>query len=331
MLASLSPPIAGLLIVVGIALTYFGAEYLIRGSARLARRFGMSPFVIGVTVVAFGTSTPELFASVSASLNNFGELGVGNVVGSNIANICLILGTAALIRPMKVSRLVFVRDAPLMLGISLLATVTMLDQRIGSVDGALLLAGVFVYTWFNYWRGMKDPHVRDQTLEVEHEHGLRLEADVHPRVLPNLGFTLLGFSCLTLGAWLLVRGGVDLARWAGVPEIVIGATIVAFGTSVPELAASVQAARRHESDIAIGNVIGSNVFNLLCVLGAAGLARPITVSDETLHWHVPAMLIVSFLIIPIMGTGRRIGRLEGAGMVFAYIAYAVGAYTLRLS
>ncbi|GAB4384964.1 MAG: calcium/sodium antiporter [Phycisphaerales bacterium] len=312
-------------------MTYFGAEYLVRGSARLARRLGMSPFVIGVTVVAFGTSTPELFASVSASLKDSGDLAVGNVVGSNIANICLILGTSALIRPMKINRLIFVRDMPIMLGISLLATVTMLDQQISLIEGALLIAGVVAYTWFNYWRGLKDPHVREEALAIEHEHGLRLEADVHPKVLPNVGLTLLGLACLTLGASLLVRGGVDLARWARVPEIVIGATVVAFGTSVPELAASVQAARKRESDIAIGNVVGSNVFNLLCVLGAASLARPIAVSDETLYWHVPAMLIVSFLAIPIMGSGRRLGRLEGAGMVLAYLAYAVGAYLLRLS
>ncbi|RMH10070.1 MAG: sodium:calcium antiporter [Planctomycetota bacterium] len=328
---ALSPSLALLLVIVGVALTYFGAELLIRGAARLARRFGMSPFVIGVTVVAFGTSAPELFASVRASLEGAGELGVGNVVGSNIANICLILGIGALLAPIAVNSLVIKRDAPIMCGISLLAAVTMLDQRITRFDGALLLAGIVAYVCFNYWRGLKDPKTREQALELEHEHGLQLEKNIHPRLLPNLLFTIIGLVGLTGGAALLVDGSVDLARWAGVPEIVIGATIVAFGTSVPELAASIQAARKGHADIAIGNVLGSNVFNLLCVLGAAALARPITVTAHTLKWHLPAMLLVSILIIPIMGSGRRIARVEGTLLLLAYFAYAVGAYVLRLA
>lgn len=324
-----SPPIAALLIVIGVTMTYFGAEFLIRGSARLARRFGMSPFVIGVTVVAFGTSTPELFASVQAALNDSGDLGVGNVVGSNIANICLILGVAGLLHPIPVQRSVIVRDAPLMLGVSLVATVLMLNQRVDRFDGVLLLAGIVAYTAFNYWRGLKDPAEREHALEVEHEHGLQLETPQLPRVLPNLGFTLLGLVGLSLGAALLVRGGVDLARWAGVSEIVIGATIVAFGTSVPELAASVQAARKKEADIAVGNVLGSNVFNLLCVLGAMACTKPFAVSTETLTWHIPVMLGTSLLIIPIMGSGRKIGRLEGGGLLLAYVGYAVTSYLMQ--
>lgn len=324
-----SPPIAALLIAIGVAMTYFGAEFLVRGSARLARRFGMSPFVIGVTVVAFGTSTPELFASVQAALKNSGDLGVGNIVGSNIANICLILGVAGMLNPIPVQRSVIVRDAPLMLGVSLLATVFLLDQRVERFDGVLLLVGIVAYTAFNYWRGLKNPADREQAIEVEHEHGLHLERPELPRVLPNLGLTLAGLVGLSLGAALLVRGGVDLARWAGVSEIVIGATIVAFGTSVPELAASVQAARKKEADIAIGNVLGSNVFNLLCVLGAMACAKPFSVATETLTWHVPAMLVSSLLIIPIMGSGQRIGRVEGAGLLLAYVAYAVVSYLMQ--
>ena len=327
----LSPPIAILLLVVGLVLTYFGAEFLIRGSARIARRLGLSPFVIGVTVVAFGTSAPEMFASVKASIDGRGELGVGNVLGSNIANIGLILAVAAIIKPFKVSRSVIRRDAPLMLLITIAAGTLFLDGTISRVDGAILFAAVIAYIIYNYRTGKSDPQAVESALEREHDHGLILEYNARPKLLPNLLFTILGLAALSAGAALLVKGGVDLARAADIPEIVIGATIVAFGTSVPELAASIQAARRGESDIAIGNVLGSNVFNLLAVLGAASLARPIPVSHATLVFHLPAAILVSLLLLPILAIGRRLARPEGAILLLLYIAYAVLSYLLRIN
>jgi len=327
----LSPPIAALFLVVGITLTYFGAELLIRGAARIARRLGLSPFVIGVTVVAFGTSAPELFASVKASIDGKGELGIGNVLGSNIANMCLILPVAAIIAPIAVKKTVIKRDAPLMLAITALACAIMLDGSISRFDGGILFAGIIAYIIFNYKKGKSDPQLIEAALEAEHEHGLKLEKNLHPKLLTNTILVILGLTALCAGAAILVKGGVDLARAADIPEIVIGATIVAFGTSVPELAASIQAARKNESDIAIGNILGSNVFNLLAVLGAAGLARPIEVTPPTIYFHIPAVLLLSLLLVPIMAFGKRIGRQKAAMLLFAYIAYTTLSYILRIN
>lgn len=327
----LPPPIAILVLVAGLVLTYFGAEFLIRGAARIARRLGLSPFVIGVTVVAFGTSAPEMFASVKASLDGRGELGIGNVLGSNIANIGLILAVAALIAPFSVARTIIRRDAPLMLLITIAAGTLFLDGTISRIDGAILFAGIIAYVVYNYRTGKADPEAIEDALEREHDHGLTLETNIRPRLLPNILFSILGLIGLSTGAALLVRGGVDLARAAEVPEIVIGATIVAFGTSVPELAASIQAARRKESDIAIGNVLGSNVFNILGVLGAAALARPIPVSRPTVFFHLPATVLVSLLLLPILAIGRRVARIEAGILLLLYFAYATLSYLLPIN
>jgi cation:H+ antiporter len=327
----LSPPIAVLFLIVGITLTFMGAELLIRGAARIARRLGLSPFVIGVTVVAFGTSAPEMFASVKASLDGRGELGIGNVLGSNIANMCLILPVAAIIAPIAVKKIVVKRDAPIMLAITAVACAVMLDGSVSRIDGAILFSGIIAYIIFNYKTGKADPQVIEAALELEHEHGLELEKNLKPKLLPNTLFVIVGLTALSAGAAILVKGGVDLARAANIPEIVIGATIVAFGTSVPELAASIQAARKKESDIAIGNILGSNVFNLLAVLGAAGLARPIEVTPPTIFFHIPAVLLISILIIPIMAVGKYIGRKKAALLLLAYIAYTALSFILRIN
>lgn len=327
----LSPPIALILLVVGIGLTYLGAESLIRGAARIARRLGLSPFVIGVTVVAFGTSAPEMFASVKASIDGNGELGVGNVLGSNIANMCLILPVAALITPININRKIINREALVMLIITIIACALMPDAVITRIDGAILFSGIIGYVIYNYRTGKSDPGALDAALEAEREHGLALDTNTVPKLLPNLVFTLLGLVGLSAGAALLVRGGTDLARAADIPEIVIGATIVAFGTSVPELAASIQAARKNESDIAIGNILGSNVFNLLAVLGAAGLAMPIPVTRPTLVFHIPALILLSLILIPIMAIGPRLGRTKAIILLACYITYTILSFTLRLN
>ncbi len=326
------PPFYALLaLVVGITLTYFGAELLIRGAARIARRLGLSPFVIGVTVVAFGTSAPEMFASVKASLDGNGELGVGNVLGSNIANMCLILPFAALISPINIQRKIVSRDAILMLIITAIACGLLFDATVSRLDGGILFAGIIAYIIYNYKTGKADPDALQAALENEHEHGLKLETNTHPPLGPSLLHTLLGLIGLSAGAALLVRGGADLARAADIPEIVIGATIIAFGTSVPELAASIQAARKGESDIAIGNILGSNVFNLLAVLGAAGLAAPIPVTRPTLVFHLPALLFVSVLLIPIMAVGTRLGRTKSIILLVLYLTYAALSFALKLN
>lgn len=310
-------PLAALsLIIVGLVLTIAGSDQLVRGAASLARRLGLSPFVIGVTIVPFGTSAPELFTSVRASLAGFGDLAAGNVIGSNIANIGLILGIAAVLRPIAVSRSVVVRDAPIMVGVSLLAMVIMLDSTISRIEGALFFASIGLYIWYNYACGKTDSAAEDRDASQEDD-----TPKPEGSIFGNCLRTSIGLVGLLAGAWLLVTGGVDLARSLGVSELIIGATVIAFGTSVPELAASIQAAIRKESDIAIGNIIGSNVFNILVVLGASALAAPIGVSQDMLRIHVPVMIATAVLIVPMMRIGYRVGRVDGALLLTLYLGY----------
>lgn len=317
-----------LLLVAGLVLLYFGSEYLVRGAARLARRLGLSPFVIGVTVVAFGTSAPEMFAAVKASMDNNGGLALGAVLGSNFANICLILGVTALVRPVMVGKTALSRDLPVMMGITLLAAWTMFGGEISRPEGALLFAGLLAYIVFNYCVGRRDPQAVEHEIEREHEHGLELEADDVPRtpVWTDLLFTVGGLVGLALGADLLVRGAVGLAEAAGVPPLLIGLSVVAFGTSLPELAAGVQAVLRKQSDIAVGNIVGSNVFNLLGVLGAAAMVRALPVGRETLFRDVAAVVLITLILWPLAASGRRITRFEGGVLVVAYLGYIAYAY-----
>ncbi|MBX3321402.1 MAG: calcium/sodium antiporter [Phycisphaeraceae bacterium] len=315
----LHPLIAIVLVVLGLVLTITGSDQLVRGAASLARRLGLSSFVIGVTIVAFGTSAPELFTSVRASLDGAGGLGVGNVVGSNIANICFILGVAALFRPIAASRTIAMRDAPIVLGVSLIATAMMLNQSLSRLEGGALFAGIVAYIWYNLKAGRPDtPQPPPPESDLEPENA----TPPTDRAFVSSLRTTIGLLGLLAGSWLLVWGSVDLALSMGVSEIVIGATVIAFGTSVPELAASIQAAIRKESDIAIGNILGSNVFNLLVVLGAAAAARPIAISSEMLTIHIPAMLVTIAIIIPIIASRSRIGRIEGGVLVSLYLVYA---------
>ncbi|MDX5378346.1 MAG: calcium/sodium antiporter [Halomonas sp.] len=302
-----------LLLLVGLALLIVGAEGLVRGASRLAAQVGISPLIIGLTVVAFGTSAPELVVSIKASLDDQAGIAIGNVVGSNIFNVLFILGISALIVPLAVAQQLIRLDIPLMIGISLLMLLLALDGSIGRVDGGLLFLGLVAYTGFLLWQGRRQsaPDEPETSEEKSHHWGR------------DLLFVAGGLAMLVAGSRLFVDAAVTLATWLGVSEQVIGLTVVAAGTSLPEVVTSIVAALRGQRDIAVGNVVGSNIFNLLGVLGLAGLIAPtgIAVTDAMLSLDIPVMLAVAVACLPICFTASAINRWEGAVLLGYYVAY----------
>ena len=310
----------------GLALLVIGAELLVRGASRLALRFGISPLVVGLTVVAFGTSSPELAVSVQSGLAGQADIAVGNIVGSNIFNVLFVLGLSALIAPLVVSRQIVRLDAPLMIGASVLFLIMALDGRIGAFDGLLLAAGIVAYTAFAIRQGRREGAVPQDEYAREFGGG-RLD-----RLPAQIAFIVVGLSLLVLGATWLVDSAVAMARALGVSEMVIGLTIVAAGTSLPEVATSVVAALRGERDIAVGNVVGSNLFNLLGIAGIAALVTPggLEVAAALVRFDLPVMLAVAFACLPIFATGHLIARWKGAlflGFYVAYVTYVILAAT----
>ncbi|MCQ4346104.1 calcium/sodium antiporter [Pseudomonas stutzeri] len=310
-------------LIAGLVLLVAGAEVLVRGAARLAAQFGIPPLIIGLTVVAFGTSAPETAVSVQAALNGSGDIAIGNVVGSNIANVLLILGLSALVAPLIVSRQLIRLDVPLMIGASLVTWALAMDGQLGRLDGALLFGGVVAYTLFLIVSSRKDKAAADGD-EFAEEFGLH-EAPKPYAWAVNLGLLVAGLALLVGGSNLLVEGAVSLAKALGLSELVIGLTVIAIGTSLPELATSMIAAFKGERDIAVGNVVGSNIFNLLCVLGLASLVSPlpINVSANALSFDFPVMIAVAVACLPIFFAGYRINRWEGALFAGYYVIYTV--------
>jgi cation:H+ antiporter len=309
-----------LLFFLGLALLVAGADLLVRGAARLSAAAGISPLVVGLTVVAYGTSAPELAVSVRAALAGRADLAVGNVLGSNVFNVLFILGASALVRPLAVSQQLVRWDVPIMIGVSVLLGLLVLDGTLGRVDALLLLSGAVAYTVLAIRQSRRES--REVQLEYEQEFG---GPPPHGgvEVLPRIVMILAGVGMLVAGARWLVDTAVLVARAVGVSELVVGLTIVAAGTSLPELATSVLASVRGERDIAVGNVVGSNIFNVLCVLGAAGAVAPggVPVSEAALRFDIPVVIAVSVACLPILITGRRIARWEGALFLAYYAAY----------
>lgn len=304
-----------LLIIAGIILLYIGAEGLVRGSASLATRVGVSPLIAGLTVVAFGTSAPELSVSVSAALEGRSDIALGNVVGSNIFNIAVILGIAALIQPLRIQLAVIRRDIPVMIGASALAFGLVLYGGVPRSAGLVLVLGLGLYLFFTI-RSAKGAGAGagDELIDVPPLMSRSWVID---------GLVLVGgLGVLILGSRLFVDGATVLAKSMGVSDAVIGLTVVAAGTSLPELAASVVAALRRQSDIAIGNVVGSNIFNIFCILGITATVSPIHSSGIGLRDGV-AMMLLALILLPFAMTGRRISRVEGAILVSVYGAYLV--------
>lgn len=309
-------------LIAGLVLLVAGAEVLVRGAAKLAAQFGIPPLIIGLTVVAFGTSAPETAVSVQSAFNGSGDLAIGNVIGSNIANVLLILGMTALVAPLIVSRQLIRLDVPIMIGASLLTFGLAWDGSLSRLDGALLFAGVLTYTGFLIYSARKDKGNDDD--EFAKEFGLDEAPKPYAWVI-NLGLIIAGLVLLVAGSNFLVEGAVTLARALGISELVIGLTVVAIGTSLPELATSILAAIKGERDIAVGNIVGSNIFNLLCVLGLASLVSPaaISVSPNALAFDFPVMIAVAVACLPIFFTGYRINRWEGLLFLAYYVAYTL--------
>jgi cation:H+ antiporter len=306
--------IAWLAVAGGVLLLFAGAEGLVRGSASLALRLGMPPLVVGLTVVAFGTSMPELVVSVQAALAGQGGLALGNVVGSNIGNIGLILGISALVAPLAVQARIIRLDLPLLVLVSAALVALLLDGRLGRVEGAFLFAGAVLYTGFTLHAARRE----GAAVRKEYAEGIGATSG---SALLDSGLVLGGLLLLVGGARLLVSGAVSLAEAAGLPDAVIGLTIVAIGTSLPELATSVVAAFRGEGDIAVGNVVGSNLFNVLGILGVTALVHP--VSGTIGVFDLAVMGGAAVVLLPMMWTGRRVSRGEGAVLLAGYVAYIV--------
>lgn len=309
------------LFVCGLVFLIAGAEALVRGASRLAAVLGISPLVVGLTVVAFGTSSPELAVSVKAALSDQASIAVGNVVGSNIFNVLFILGVSALIVPLVVSRQLVRFDVPLMIVLSVIVLVMALDASFGRLDGMLLVAGLLVYVGFLIVQSRRE----SAGVKAEYEREFGAPAAVQPQWLKNLALVAGGLVLLVLGSRWLVDSAVAFAGYLGVSELVIGLTIVAAGTSLPEVVTSVIAALRGERDIAVGNVVGSNLFNIMGVLGLASIIAPmgIGVSPAVIAFDIPVMIAVALACLPIFFTGGVISRQEGALLLGYYVAYTL--------
>ena len=310
-----------LMLIAGLVLLVAGAEVLVKGASRIAFMFGLSPLVIGLTIVAYGTSSPELMVSIQSSLAGQPDIAVGNVVGSNIFNILLILGISALITPLVVAQQLIRLDVPILIGISCLTLMFGLDGRISRVDGGIFVTGAILYTLFLMIQSRKEKNT-DVTDEYEREYG---DSSVRSpkQILINAGLIFAGLILLVLGSKFLVDSAIAIARSFGVSELVIGLTLVSAGTSLPELATSVVASMRGERDIAVGNVMGSNIFNILAVLGGAALLSPegLSVSQDAIRFDIPVMIAVAVICLPIFITGQLIARWEGLLFLSYYVAY----------
>lgn len=302
----------------GLLALLVGAEILVRGASRLSVTLGVAPLVIGLTVVAYGTSAPELAVSVRAGLAGRAGLAVGNVLGSNLFNVLFILGVSAILTPLDVSRKLIRIDVPILIAVTALVYGLGLDGRLGRFDGLLLVGLAVAYTGFQFVAGRRgdEPH-RGAGFQDGDADG--------PRWPAHVALVLAGLALLVVGSGWLVDGAVALARWMGVSETLIGLTIVAGGTSLPEAATSLVAGLRGERDLATGNVVGSNIFNLLLVLGAAAALAPggLPVPLHALRFDFPVVLAVAFACLPIFFTGHRIARWEGVLFLAYYAAYVL--------
>ncbi len=316
-----------LLFVVGLILVIYGADLLINGASRLALTFGVSPLVVGLTVVAFGTSAPELAVSVQAAWSGEVDVSMGNVVGSNIVNVLFILGLAALIAPLIVDRMLVRRDLPVMIAAALLLWLLALDGRIGFWDGALFFLLLLGYVALLFRTGRDFSEAVEADDDAGDQSATQEPAVVrrHRAVWQQAGLVIAGVALMVLGSNWLVDGAVAIAVWLGVSELVIGLTIVAIGTSLPEAATSITASIRGQRDIAIGNVVGSNIFNIFSVLGISALVAPqglgLSVAPELMRVDLPVMVGITLLCLPLFYTGNLLARWEGALLFGLYLLY----------
>jgi len=298
----------------GLVLLYFGADWLVQGAVTLALHLGLSPLIVGLTVVALGTSVPEALVSVQAAIGHQGGIALGNVIGSNILNIALILGLSSLILPLKVDSHIVKADVPLLTGATFMLVVLLEDFHISRMEGAFLLLCIVFYVTGNIMT------VKRTSPEEDKIEGMEIPEDSGKTLWRDVGFLILGIVTLGFGANFLVTGAVDLARILGLSEALIGLTIVSIGTGTPELATALMAAFRKTPDLAIGNAVGSNLFNIMFVLGIAGLVAPLDgkgISSVDLY----VMLGVTILLLPTVWTGRILDRKEGFLFLAIYVGY----------
>jgi cation:H+ antiporter len=318
--------VIALTLIGGLILLVVGGEFLVRGASKLALAFGLSPLVIGLTVVAFGTSAPELAVSIKASLSGSADIAVGNVVGSNIFNVLFILGVSALITPLVVAQQMVKKEVPIMIGASLIAYAMAFDRTIAQWEGVILFIGIIAYTWMAVRSTFKEKQaIKDEYAQEIGGSSEAKEAKTPKSIAASLAFVLGGLAILVFGSELLVKAAVQLARGWGISELVIGLTIVATGTSLPEVAASTIAAIKGERDIAVGNVVGSNIFNILSVLGLSSIVSPsgLPVSEGALSFDFPIMIAAAVACLPVFYIGYSISRWRGLMFLGYYIAYTI--------
>ncbi|NIA08249.1 MAG: calcium/sodium antiporter [Nitrospiraceae bacterium] len=315
-IASESMPALGLstlALISGLILLSGGAEALTNGSVGIAHRLGVSSMVIGLTIVAFGTSTPEMGVSISAALSGSHDITMGNIVGSNIANIGLVLGIGAVLTPLKIEQRMLKIEIPLLIAVSLIVWVFAAKWHLGRLAGLLLLSVFTVYCLTLYWHSKKEPYAAP----VEFVGALNNKRSL------SLDFLsiILGLLALILGSKLLVWGAKAIAIYLGISELVIGLTLTAVGTSLPELATTVAAARKGEGDLILGNVVGSNLANLCLVIGVTACITPIKVNPEILHRDLPVMMAFTLILLPLMRIGMKVSRWDGLVLLILYVIY----------
>lgn len=318
-----------LILIGGLVLLVAGAEFLVNGASKVAGILGISPLIIGLTVVAFGTSAPEMSVSAISGFSGQADIAVGNVVGSNIFNVLFILGISSVVTPLVVSQQIIRSDVPIVIGVSILLLVFGLDGKISRVDGIILFVGILTYTLsliYQSRRQIKSNQSNQNQEANEFDREYTLQESRSPLLwLKNIALIIGGLVLLVVGSQLLVNSATTIAKALGVSDLLIGLTIVAIGTSLPELATSITASIKGERDIAVGNVLGSNIFNILAVLGLAGIISPdgLVVSNAAIRFDIPIAIAVAFACLPIFASGNRIDRWEGFLFTFYYIAYTI--------
>ncbi|MFH1194865.1 MAG: calcium/sodium antiporter [bacterium] len=298
----------------GIVVIYFGAEILIKGSTDFALKLGVKPIIVGLTFIAFGTSSPELFVGLNAAVAGNSIISLGNIIGSNICNIALILGLAAFISPMNVESAFIKKELPILIAVTLLLTLLLIDKELGRIDGAILLTALFVHMYMSYSTARKE---KNKIVEAEFSEEY---SPSHRTLFQNVLYMIGGIGLLVIGSYLFVDGATKAGAFFGLNGLVIGLTFVAVGTSLPELATSVVSAFKKENDIAISNIVGSNIFNILGVLGIIALINPIDAASVKL---VDYLVMIEFtLILYLMTkTGALVVRISGAVLLLGYLAY----------
>jgi cation:H+ antiporter len=306
-----------IIFLIGLTTLYFGSEWLVKGSSRLAKSLHIRPIIIGVTIVAFASCAPEAAVSLVAALKKNSDIALGNILGSVIANIGLVLGISAIVSPLRIQLSLIRKELPIMMGATILFYLMALNLSIGFLEGLLLFVGIILFVTYSVFQGLRE---KNKNQLVEKEYGKFLNAKKNKRIKFIL-LSLVGIILIIGGANLLIKSAIFIAQKIGVSELIIGITLVAVGTSIPELAISAVAAYRKEADISVGNIIGSNIFNIFFVIGAVAMIHPLSVEKTILGFEFPAMLLFSLLLIWMMKTNLTLSRTEGVILLGLYILF----------